>query len=221
MSSVLHPVGPERRATYWRRRLVAVLVLLLLVAAVALGVRALLPGASSEQVAARLDPRLVSPTLGAVADPTDSPTATSSGSPTDSPTAAAEVEPCAGGDLEVVLTSDAPAYGPGETPKLTLTVKNVGRSTCSAEIGSAVRSFAVEDASGARVWSSTDCQSSSSAQSYDIEPGAWRTMSTAWSRQRSAAGCPDDQLAAEAGMYTVQATWQETAAAALPITLAG
>ena len=213
MSSVLHPVGPERRATYWRRRLVAVLVLLLLVAAVALGVRALLPQASSEQVAARLDPRLVSPTLGAVAAPTATATA--------GPTAAAEVEPCGAGALEVVLTSDAPAYGPGETPKLTLTVKNVGPSTCSAEIGSAVRSFAVEDASGARVWSSADCQSSSSAQSYDIEPGAWRTMSTAWSRQRSAAGCPDDQPAAEAGMYTVQAAWEDTAAAALPITLAG
>ncbi|NAZ85754.1 BsuPI-related putative proteinase inhibitor [Kineococcus indalonis] len=221
MSSVLHPVGPERRATYWRRRLVAVLVLLLLVAGLALGVRALLPQASPEQVAAQLDPQRVSPTLGPVASTaTGTPTTgTSTASP--SPSTAEAVEPCAGGALELALTSDAAAYGPGVTPKFTLSVKNVGQSPCTAEIGSAVRAFVVEDAAGARVWSSADCQSSTSAQSYELAPGKWRTMSTSWSRQRSAAGCPDDQPAAEAGTYTVQGTWQDTPAAPLTVTLAG
>ncbi|WP_432495572.1 BsuPI-related putative proteinase inhibitor [Kineococcus auxinigenes] len=222
MSSVLHPVGPERRATYWRRRLVAVLLLVLLGVAAALGVRALLPEASSQQAVARLDPDRVSPTLGAGTPSAEAAAATASPSAT-APTSSApeRVEPCTRDALEVALTSEATAYGPGVTPRFVLTVRNASETTCSAEIGSGMRSFAVLDASGEQVWSSADCQSSTSSQDYELEPGDSRSMRTTWSRQRSAAGCPDGQPVAEAGTYTVQGSWNDVAAEPLTVTLTG
>ncbi|WP_432506543.1 hypothetical protein [Kineococcus arenarius] len=221
MSSVLHPVGPERRATYWRRRLVAVLLLVLLGVAAALGVRALLPEASSQQAVAHLDPEQVSPTLGA-GTPSAQATATSSPSATTATSSApATVQPCSRDALEVALTSEATAYGPGVTPRFVLTVRNTSETTCSAEVGSAVRSFAVLDASGEQVWSSADCQSSTSSQVYELEPGDSRSMRTTWSRQRSAAGCPDGQPVAEAGTYTVRGSWNDVTAEPLTVTLTG
>ncbi|WP_432491821.1 hypothetical protein [Kineococcus gypseus] len=228
MSSVLHPVGPERRATYWRRRLVAVLVLVVLLGALALGVRALLPQAPAGAAAARLDPARVSPTAVA-ATPSPEPTAGATADDTTDATAPAtaaastpaETGPCAGEALEVVLTTDAPTYGPGVTPRFALTVRNASDVPCTAEVGSGTRSFVVEDASGARVWSTDDCQEATSAQVRELEPEGTRSMTTAWSRQRSAAGCPEDQPAAGPGTYTVRATWGERSAEPVAISLAG
>ncbi|MCI2238895.1 hypothetical protein MO973_29170 [Paenibacillus sp. TRM 82003] len=222
MSSVLHPVGPERRSIYWRRRLLALVLLLLLVVAAVLGLRALLPEDASEQAVARLDPSGVSPTLGAVA-PSPSASGEPSASPSASPstTTPAEPEPCESGDLELALTSRATTYGPDAAPRFVLTVRNVSGTTCTAEIGSGLRTFTVRDASGAQVWSSADCQSTGSSQVYELDPEGTRSMSTTWSRQRSAPGCPADQPAAEAGAYTVEGTWGEVAAEPLPISLTG
>ncbi|WP_432482426.1 BsuPI-related putative proteinase inhibitor [Kineococcus esterisolvens] len=220
MSSVLHPVGPERRSTYWRRRLLAALVLVLLLVGAVLGVRALLPETSSQQAVARLDPEQVSPTVGA---PT--PSASTQTAATDEPSATsstpARVEPCTREALDVLLTSEATAYGPGVTPRFVLTVRNSSETTCTAEIGSGMRTFTVQDASGEQVWSTADCQSSTSTQDYELEPGDSRSMRTTWSRQRSAAGCPDDQPVAEVGTYTVRGSWNDVSAEPLTITLTG
>ncbi len=211
-------MGPERRSIYWRRRLLALVLLLLVAVAAALGLRALLPEDAAEQAAARLDPSGVSPTLGAVA-----PFPSASGGPSVSPsaTAPAEVGPCGSGDLELTLTSRATTYGPDAAPRFVLTVRNVSETTCTAEIGSGVRTFTVRDASGARVWSSADCRSTGSSQVYELDPEGTRSMSTTWSRQRSAPGCPADQPVAEAGAYTVEGTWSGVAAEPLPISLTG
>ena len=224
MSSVLHPVGPERRGVYWRRRLLAVLVLLAVVLLAVLGVRALTSDrAAGEPTAQQIDPSQVSSTL--TAQPTGSPSASPTGSPTGSPSATATtsgaVAPCEGAALSVVLTSDATTYGPGRTPKFALTVQNVSPVTCSAEVGSGMRTFVATDASGAQVWSSEDCQSSTASQVYDVEPQSSKSMTTTWSRQRSAAGCPDGQEMVPDGTYTVTGTWNGVTAEPVTVSLSG
>lgn len=217
MSSVLHPVGPEGRGTYWRRRLVAVVVLVVVVLLVVLGVRAL---TTSDDAAAqqptRLDPSTVaSPDQTPTGSPTDSPTAT----PTDSATQTQSPGgPCDASALALTLTSNTTTYGPGTTPKFSLTVRNTSTATCTAEIGSAVRTFSASDAGGTQVWSSTDCQTETASQVYEIDPDATRSMSVVWSRLTSAAGCPDGQEAVPDGTYTITASWNDVAAE--PVTVA-
>ncbi|NAZ76857.1 hypothetical protein GTQ99_15725 [Kineococcus sp. T13] len=220
MSSVLHPVGPERRGVYWRRRLLAVLVLLAVVVLAVLGVRALTSErAAGEPAAQQIDPSQVSSTL--TAQPTDGPSASPTGSPSATATTSAAVAPCEGAALGVVLTSDATTYGPGRTPKFALTVQNVSPVTCSVEVGSGMRTFVATDASGAQVWSSEDCQSSTASQVYDVEPQASKSMTSTWSRQRSAAGCPDGQEMVPDGTYTVTGTWNGVAAAPVTVSFSG
>lgn len=222
---MLHPVGPERRGTYWRRRLVLVAVLVVLVTLAALGVRALTGGGEDAQVATTtLDPDQVSPapvTSGSpTADPADSPSVSPT-SGTGSPTASAAVGPCDPSALNVVLTTDAPAYGPAGPPKFVISVYNTSATACEAEIGSAVRTFSVTDASGTVVWRSTDCQTETSSQVYEIPPEDHQAMSTTWSRQRSEAGCPADQTRVDPGAYTVNATWKDVTAPPVQFSITG
>lgn len=226
VSSVLHPVGPERRGTYWRRRLVLVVVLVVLVVLAVLGIRALAGGTADPGAATTtLDPDQVSPapvtTSGtATAGPTDSPT----GTPTDGATgatSAAATGPCDASALNVVLTTDAPSYGPAGAPKFVVTVYNTSASTCSTEIGSAERTFSVTDATGAVVWRSNDCQTETASQVYEIAPEDHQAMSTTWSRQRSEAGCPPEQKRVDPGAYTVNATWKDVTAPPVQFSITG
>lgn len=229
MSSVLHPVGPEGRGTYWRRRLVAIIALVVVVVLVALGVRAL---TTSDDAAAQqpdqLDPSTVAslpdPSRTPTGSPTDSPTDTPTGSPSESATQSVTQSPggpCEPSALTLTLTSNATTYGPGQTPKFILTVRNTSAATCTAEIGSAVRAFSASTADGTQVWSSNDCQLESASQVYEIDPDATRSMSVVWSRLTSAAGCPDGQNAVENGNYTINGSWNDVAAQPVTVALTG
>ncbi|WP_432548495.1 hypothetical protein [Kineococcus sp. SYSU DK004] len=237
MSSLVNPVGPERRGVYWRRRLVALvvlaLVLALLVAGVVAGVRAL-TGTEDSQAAERLDPARTQPTLTPAGDPSGSPTAGTGQSPTASPTGEptdgatdgageAPVQPCAPAGLAVSLTSSAVSFGPQESPRINLVVQNTGDAPCTAEIGSATRTFSISDAAGAQVWSSADCEGETGSQVYELAPagaeGSTRAMGMTWSRQHSAPGCSGDQPRAEAGQYSATATWDGVSATPLSFTL--
>lgn len=223
MSSVLHPVGPEDKGTYWRRRLVAVVVLLIVLVLAVLGVRALTRTGGAAAQGQKIDPSQVASTL--TASPTDDPGASPSGSPTGtagaSSSASGPVAPCEGAALSVTLTSDATTYGPGKTPKFALTVQNVSDVACTAEIGSGVRRLVAVDAAGTQVWSTADCESSTASQVFTIEPTKTRTMPVVWSRLHSAAGCPDGQTAVEDGGYTVTGTWNDITAAPLSVSFTG
>ncbi|GAA0302142.1 hypothetical protein [Kineococcus aurantiacus] len=227
MSSVLHPVGPEDKGTYWRRRLVVVLVLVVVAALAVLGVRAL---TGSDDAAAqqptKLDPSTVA--SGTTASPTGTPTGSPTGSPTASGTATGTATAtdtasrtsggaCPAQSLSLTLTSDYSAYGPGKTVRLVLTVENTSQTTCSVEVGTAVRTFTAS-LDGRQVWSSADCQTQTASQVYDLEPGGRRAMPVTWSRQRSESGCPTGQPMVEPGNYTIDGSWNGVDAQ--PVTVA-
>ncbi|PRY15998.1 DUF4232 domain-containing protein [Kineococcus rhizosphaerae] len=229
MSSVLHPVGPEDKGTYWRRRLVVVLALVVVVVLVALGVRALASPDANAQQPTKLDPSTVATTPSPTTTPAGTPTGTPTASGTDTATGTATATgtqtgtqaagaACSTQSLNLTLTSEYSAYGPGKTPKLVLTVKNTSQAACSVEIGTAVRTFTASSG-GTQVWSSADCQSQTASQTYQLDPGGTRSMSTVWSRQRSAPGCPTGQEAVAAGNYTIGGSWNGMDAQPVTITL--
>ncbi|WP_380170979.1 DUF4232 domain-containing protein [Kineococcus sp. DHX-1] len=225
MSSVLHPVGPEDKGTYWRRRLVVVLALVVVVVLVALGVRAL---TTSDDAAAqgptKLDPSTVATTdaqtpTGSPSAPSETPgTSATDTTASTATTATTGATACSDQSLAVTLTTKATTYGPGQAPNLSLTVENTSQTPCTVETSSAVRVLTVSDAAGAQVWSSADCQTKGESATDQLAPGATRSKTVTWSRQHSAAGCPTAQKAVDPGTYTVNGTWDGVAAK--PITLA-
>lgn len=228
MSSVLHPVGPERRGTYWRRRLLAVLVLIVVVVLAVLVVRALGTDDTAAGAPQQLDPDQVASSVMSSGAPSGTPSgtpaasdgATSTGTTTSTGTGGV-VEPCAPSALSLTLTSDTTTYGPGRKPKLTLIVGNTSELACSAEVGSGMRTFTVADATGAQVWSTADCETSTASAFTTIDPGTSQSMSVTWSRRTSATGCPDTQVAVPQGEYRVSGTWNGVTAEPLQIALAG
>jgi len=233
VSSVLHPVGPERRTTYWKRRLVVVLVLLALLVAVVLLVRGLVSGGDPAPAGpAVIDPSGVAATVTGTPSPTTSPagspTTSPTGSPTiTSPTTAATGAACGPSQLKVTTSTDAPVYGPNVNPQLKVVVVNTAAAGCDVRVGAGTRTLVVRDAGGAAVWSSADCSPSSAATTVGLLAAGQRSgddsdttaMTQNWSRERSAPGCPTGLPAVEAGTYTLTGTWGDVPLPATSFTI--
>lgn len=203
---------PRRRpspAVYRRRRLVLLLVVLLIVAAVVLAFWRPWEGAAS---GGRSEPASSSD---AAAPPATPSTETSGGTaaPQASPSAAQpsadaspdEVEPCSARSVQVSAVTDKDAYGAGELPQLSISLTNSGSEACLLNVGTAAQKLTVS--SGPDVWwRSTDCQSESSDQVVQIDPG--QTVSSVtpitWDRTRSSVdSCDGDRPAAPAGYFNL------------------
>ncbi len=169
-------------AVYRRRRIGALLVLLLVVAGVVWGVTAFLgrdAGAAPE------------------AGTTEAPTGDE---PTEDPSPGL-VEACAAADLEtdVALEPAAPAAGSGTS--FQVTVRNTGERPCLVDAGPATLAATV--VSGADpVWSSAHCAGDATKELL-LDTGAETAVSVPWNGRRSAEGCPSEQPYAGAGTYRV------------------
>ena len=165
----------------YRRRRLFVGAALLMVAAMVFGGFAV-AGAfsgSSDQVSST-----GTPTGGSTAAAPDAqPSATPSSTPTPTPTPT-----CNQNLVTVSASTDKAAYGPDESPVLSLKVTNGGTMPCEVNIGTSQMEFLVT--SGAdRIFSSRDCQATSEDLVKVIEPGASETANFPWARNRTLEGC--------------------------------
>ena len=221
---MLHPVGPERRTTYWRRRLVVVLVLLALAVAVAVLVRSLGSDAGAQPTGQRvIDPAGVSPTVTgtppATPTPSASTTSATSGTPTPSSSTPSTPAACSPAQLTVAAATDAPVYGPNVSPQLKVIVQNTAASSCETRVGAGARTFVVRDSTGAQVFSSADCTPSTAATTVELlakgqkrgDDSDTSVMTQRWSKERSAPGCATGLPAVEPGVYTLTGTWNGVA----------
>ena len=184
------PVGPEPAPTYWQRRaVVAVGVLLLL-----LFLRAVLSGSGGERerVAAN----------GASPSPTGSSSAGPSGSP--QPSASPGSTPCAPPALTATATTERNDYPVGGRPVLVLTVTNTGTTPCTRDLGQGAVELMVVSGSD-RIWSSDDCAPGGPAKSVVLAPQEESVTRLTWAGRRSQPGCAGDKAATQAGTYRVNA----------------
>jgi hypothetical protein len=181
----LRPVGPLPAATYWRRRLV---VLLLLVALLAVGLWLAQRGDGDDRLA--------------TADPTADPTAQRSAEPTSSPSPTASARACRDDDLEVQATTDTADVAAGARATLTLTVRNTSAQACRRALGQGAVELVVTSGED-RIWSSDDCAPGGDDGVVLLEPGASQQARATWPGTRSAPGCPDGQPAALPGTYRI------------------
>lgn len=183
-----------------RRRLVALIVVLLVVAGIVLVVWQPWRGVSAP----------TAPTLAPSESPTTPAATTTAPAPVDTPTAEPTPAPtetgiaaCSTSDITVLAATDLDSYGPGEQPKLSMTVSNDSAAPCLMNVGTATQQFEITSGSDTW-WRSTDCQSESSDQVVQLEPG--QTVSSVsplvWDRTRSSVDtCGGARPAALPGFY--------------------
>jgi hypothetical protein len=196
----LHPVGPLPPSTYWRRRAVllvsAVVVLLLLRSCVGGGAAP----AKKDTLSASPKPTATRPVAPkpAVVKPTTAPTT----APTTTPTTAPVVATCTDAQLNLTATTDASSYGPGATPKITLSITNTSATPCRRDVGAGAVEILVY--SGAdRIWSSNDCSPSKAVALQVLAPAGSQAVVKTWPGRRSKPGCAGSKAAAAPGTYVV------------------
>lgn len=185
------PVGPEPAPTYWQRRAVVLVAVLLLV----LFLRAVVTGGDGEETVASLTEASPNPVALAAASP-------SAASPTPSPSPS--VVPCTPAALDVRAKAERDEYPVGGRPSLVLTITNTGTAPCSRDLGQgAVELLVVSGAD--RIWSSDDCNPGGPAKQVVLEPKGEQVTRLAWEGRRSLPGCEGEKAQAAAGTYRVNA----------------
>lgn len=170
---------PRQSAAVYRRRRLAVLVLLVLVLATVAG-GVWLAIAQPWSAAAPADP-----TLDPEATTTPTPES-SSATPSPEPTETPGIAACTAEDVVVTAVTDADTYPAEALPQLSISLTNRGAADCTLNVGSSTQTFTVS--SGDDVWwRSTDCQSESSDMIVTLEAGSSVTSATpvVWDRTRS------------------------------------
>ncbi len=218
----MHPVGRRPPNVYWRRRVVALVLLVVVLALVVWGVTALVGALRGD------DPAADAPT-GSVADAGDT-----EGSAATAPTTQAgtgtgteaqgegEVPACGADTTAVVATADAASYALGATAVLGMTITNTGTVPCTLDAGSAALELLVVSGED-RIWSSDDCQEAPENRPTTVEPGeaGMLASSVEWPLARSAEGCADDLPALKAGTYQLTARAGEITSAPVVLQLTG
>ncbi len=173
---------------YRRRRIVALVVLLVVVGAVAWGVTALL---------GRGQDTGVGPDAAAAAAPSEDAPAEEAASP-------GEVVACDSAALDTSLALDPQTPAPGSGVQFLVTLTNTGAAPCLLDAGPAT--FVASVSSGSdTVWRSDHCGDEATKELL-LDVGTETSVAVPWDGRRSAEGCAGDQPQAGTGTYRVSVT---------------
>jgi hypothetical protein len=194
VSSLLNPIGPEPPTVYWIRRVAIVVIVIVVIVALWWGVSALRGGSASDDGAATPSD---SASSSVEASDSASPEETASADASDS----GEVVECEDSAIEVVATTDSSTYPVGSTPKLTLSITNIGDVACTRDVGPKANELEITSG-GYHVWSSDDCNASSKSKVSVLQPDETVASSITWNGRLSQKGCPTEEGdKAKAGRY--------------------
>lgn len=195
---------PLPQKIYRRRRIAALVFLLVLVLAVVGIVRWVTGGTSEEETTATGESLTATRTDGTEA--TSAPGGhTSEPYPTTSEAPSVDKDTCEFEDLQLTVTADRPNYG-DTNPTFALTLDNPTRGDCEIDLDEHTLRFEVyEMTTFARIWSDLDCHDSEGAGTETIPAGEEVVYDVTWSRLSSAPGqcTASDRTEAEPGAYLV------------------
>jgi hypothetical protein len=191
MSSLRHPVGPEKPVVYWRRRALVLGALLVVVLVVVLIVVGRGSGATSAAPSASASAGTGSGAGASSAGSGSSRSAAPKPSASASKSAAADGSTCTKDQIVLTPVLDKSAYGPTEDPKIAMSIKNSGTNSCHLDLGSAQQVLTISSGQE-QYWSSKDCQTGGTNQDVTIKSGqTLTTPAIAWDRTRSSTSTCD------------------------------
>ncbi|WP_062462543.1 hypothetical protein [Demequina soli] len=232
MKGLREPVGDQPTEVYWRRRIVLLVALVVIVAVGWLILRAVTAGDPAQAADTGSTP---APTVttsaqassggdgsattdGATAQPAADASTDASPSPEPSDTAAT-ISACGQSDLEVSLggsprvSADAVAFD--------VTVTQTGAEPCLLD-SSTGKSALLVTSGDVRIWSSADCDATStlSDKQWLLDAGKAKTFEVSWPRAWSSEGCGNpSSVPPQAGTYWAQLTFQGITADRIPFVL--
>jgi hypothetical protein len=110
---------------------------------------------------------------------------------------------CADSDIVVRARAVKKNYILGESPELTLVIKNRGTAACVRDVGPKANEIEIQSG-GYHVWSSDDCNAGKKSKTVTMQPGEMYAATLTWNGRRSQKGCPDPKGArAKPGAYQV------------------
>lgn len=204
---MLKPTGPHAPAVYWRRRLVllgAVFVVILVGYYLFGSSRG---GGRSSAAQPRDTPTATTPA------PHSTPTASVHTSPARASTAAkpkhpkhtvAPPKPCTPAQVHVAAATGATNYHTGDQPVLILQVVDVGTVPCVQTLADSAVELRVYNGES-RIWGSHDCKVAPGTLDRTLLVGQPVRVSLTWSGLSSQAGCTGQRQHVGAGTYTVYA----------------
>jgi hypothetical protein len=231
-SDLMRPQSPE---VYRRRRIVA-LVLVVLVLALVVGlvgwiVSLFRPGGDEQpgNPGGHDTPSVTAPASPAGTGGTDAPDSAgqATGEPTGEPSASASpsategsigATACQPGDLVISAATDRQSYPEGEDPVLELRVDNTGDEPCEANLGTSQQVFTVYSGSD-RIFSTQDCQVEGDDAMMEISPDEQERSRFSWPRVRSAPGCAEVGSEPRSGTYRLEVSLGELTAQPVSFTL--
>ncbi|WP_448625611.1 MucR family transcriptional regulator [Geodermatophilus sp. URMC 64] len=229
---MLHPVGPLPAAVYWRRRALALTLVLSVLGgggwtgwAVATGrITDATATASSTRPAGTsiAVPALerVLPSLASVRTPT---VATTTAPPAEETPPPAPPPPAPGGPctddmigLEVRTPGSAPVGG---KPTFELAVTNTSPVPCVRALDKQLQELVLLDGAGARVWGSNDCFPEISSDLRTLAPGEVVTFPVVWGGLSSEPTCTAPRAPLAPGAYVVRGRLDTAVSPDAPFTI--
>ncbi len=216
----MHPVGDRPPNVYWRRRMVAAVLAVVVVALVVWGVSAAVGALRGDD-----DPTTApgTPVTSApAADPAETTAAPSTAADASTAQGEGEVPACSADGTAVVATADAASYPLGSTAKLGMTITNTRKAPCTLDAGSAALELLVVSGED-RIWSSDDCQEGAESRPSTVDPGEGGMLASSveWTLVRSADGCVEGLPALKAGTYQLTARAGEITSEPLVLQVTG
>jgi hypothetical protein len=199
---------------YWRRRCVALLIGLAVLALLAWAFAGALGGnapagnpAATVSVAGTLPPVQAAGHAPARGKPAAAAAAGRNARSAPSGSQGGGIQPCPAGDVVLSLFSSQASYSTTQTPEFEVDVVSTAGRTCTFDIGAAHVLLQISGRSGP-VWTSAQCAEGQASLVTRLHRGVPTIVPIAWNDQRSSPGCPVPGATAPAGTYTAMATDQ-------------
>ena len=200
MTGVVHPVGPERPEVYWRRRIIVILGLIVVLSVVG---KLIFGGADAKPQATPVQTPTVKATAKSTAKKTPKVTTSHKVIPAVDPTRRSVAGTCRDADMKVTVTSAKHVTSVGGGLSLTLKVTNQSKKSCTRDLGSGANEVTITSGP-ALVWSTDHCNPSTASDVQTLGAGKSWSVNVIWDGKISQTKC---QLMGKAqhGAYWVHA----------------
>lgn len=214
----LEPRGPLPTEIYWRRRGLALGIVVILIGIVIAVIFAFTGNSAGAKPAKAPNSAPGKPATAAPEAPPPpgqevvTPGLLPQGQNPESSTPTAAVQPppvlkdgddCPDSALAVKGLTNAPQYFIGDQPKFTMVVTNIGLVACKRDVGAAVLAAYVYTLDHQRLWSNLDCAPSNETLVKTFTPGEQVTTAVTWTGMGSAPHCPLPRPAIGPGTYNL------------------